>query len=467
MMNSSPTTVSFSSLARKPVVADFSGGHLSSDGGLLLLAALDRQLGLTEGFAACLRDPRDAARIDHTQLELVRQRIYQIACGYEDANDATTLRRDPLFLTAVGRLPESGPALGSQPTLSRLENRVTRKELLRLSQFLAAHFVKRHRSRPVARIIIDVDPTEDPTHGQQELTFYNHHYRTHCYLPLLVYATLLVEDGAGGFREVARQELVAAVLRPANRDAAFRARAVIRRVVGLAREAWPAAAILVRADGGFARPELYEYCEATGIGYYIGLPKNAVLQRRTLPWLSDAGAAYLAQPEPAPGETRAPQRCFGTFLYQAGSWKKERLVVCKAEVLPQGPNMRWVVTHLLPAECEEPEAQYRFYCERGDPENRIKEYKCDLRADKTSCQRFFANQFRLLLAAAAYALFQSVRALLSGTQWARAQVNTLQTKLLKVAARVRESHRRVYVQLASGCPWQRLWAHLVDAIDSG
>src|SRR5437588_5112054 len=215
MMNTSPITLSFSSLAHKPVVADFSGGHLSSDGGLLLLAALDRQLGLTEGFSACLKDPRDPARVDHTQLELLRQRIYQIACGYEDANDAATLRSDPLFKTAVGRLPESGPPLGSQPTLSRLENRVTKKELLRLSQFLAAHFVGRYRSEPVVRVVIDMDPTEDPTHGQQELTFYNHHYRTHCYLPLLAYATLLVEDGAGGLREVARQELVAAVLRPA------------------------------------------------------------------------------------------------------------------------------------------------------------------------------------------------------------------------------------------------------------
>jgi hypothetical protein len=466
MMNTSPITLSFSSLAHKPVVADFSGGHLSSDGGLLLLAALDRQLGLTEGFSACLKDPRDPARVDHTQLELLRQRIYQIACGYEDANDAATLRSDPLFKTAVGRLPESGPPLGSQPTLSRLENRVTKKELLRLSQFLAAHFVGRYRSEPVVRVVIDMDPTEDPTHGQQELTFYNHHYRTHCYLPLLAYATLLVEDGAGGFREVARQELVAAVLRPANRDAAFRARAVLKRFVELVRRAWPAAQVLVRADGGFARPELYEHCEATGIGYCIGLPKNAVLQRRTAPWLADAQAAYRAQPEPTPGATRSPQRTFGTFLYQAGSWERERLVVCKAEVLPQGPNMRWVVTHQLPAEWEEPEAQYQFYCERGDPENRIKEYKCDLRADKTSCQRFFANQFRLLLAAAAYVLFQSARSLLSATEWARAQVSTLQVKLVKVAARVRESHRRVYVQLTSGYPWQKLWARFVAAIDS-
>lgn len=465
-MNPSPITLSFSSLARKPVVADFSGGHLSSDGGLLLLAALDRQLGLIEGFSACLRDPRDPARIDHSQLELLRQRIYQIACGYEDANDATTLRTDPLLKTAVGRLPESGPPLGSQPTLSRLENRVTRKELLRLSQFLVSHFVGRHRHEPVVRVILDIDPTEDPTHGQQELTFYNHHYRTHCYLPLLVYATLLVEDGAGGWREVARQELVAAVLRPANRDAAFRARAVLRRIVGRGRAAWPEAQLLVRADGGFARPELYAYCEATEIGYCIGLPKNAVLAERTVPWLADAYAAYLSQPAPAPGETRAAQRAFGTFLYQAGSWDRERVVVCKAEVLPQGPNTRWIVTHRLLAEGETPADQYRFYCERGDPENRIKEYKCDLRADKTSCQRFFANQFRLLLCAAAYVLFQSARGLLAGTEWARAQVSTLQTKLIKVAARVRESHRRVWVQLASGYPWQRLWVRFGEAIDS-
>jgi len=460
-------TLNFPLLTRspqKPIVADFSGGTLSSDGGLLLLADLDRQRGLTAAMAACLEDRRDPAKVQQPLLDLFRQRVYQIAAGYEDANDAQTLRQDPLFKVAVGRAPETDPDLGSQPTLSRLENGVTRRELRRLAEALVRHFLQRHQGEPVVRVVLDLDATEDPTHGQQELNFYNHHYRSHCYLPLLVYATVTVLGPAGARRELPEQELLVALLRPVNKAACFRARAVLRRLVPLLRQTWPGLEVIVRADSGFAHPELYAYCEAAGVGYCFGLAKNAVLVRRTEPWLTDARTAYQAQPEPAAGELRPAVREFGQFLYQAQSWDRERLVTCKAEVMAQGENPRWLVTGNLPADLQEPAARYRFYCQRGDRENRIKEWKCDLRADKTSCHRFAANQFRLLLHTVAYVLWQAARQVLTGTELAKAQVRTLQVKLLKVAARVRESQRRVYVQLASSYPGQGWWQRFVAAL---
>jgi len=307
------------------------------------------------------------------------------------------------------------------------------------------------------RIVLDLDATEDPTHGQQELNFSNQHYRAHCSLPLLVYATLTVETADGTREERAEQELLVALLRPVNREAAFRAKAVLRRLLPLLRETWPGVEGILRADSGFARPELYAWCEGERVGYCLGLAKNAALMRRTAPWLGEARAAYAQQSAPAPGESRPAVREFGQFLYQAGSWEAERLITCKAEGMAQGENPRWWVTGHLPSDLQEPAARDAFYCQRGDRENRIKEWKGDLRADKTSCHRFAATQFRLLLHTTAYVLWQAARKRLAGTEWARAQVSTLPRKLGKGAARVRESCRRVYVQWASSYPWQRLW----------
>lgn len=457
-MLSQPSLLFPALVAKKPLVADFSGGQLSSDGGLLLLAELDRRLGLTATCAAQLRERRDPAKVQHPLLDLVRQRVFQIACGYEDANDATTLRGDPLFKSAVGRTPTQGAELASQPTFSRLENGVTRAELFRLSLALVQFVLQQHREERIVRIVLDLDATEDPAHGQQELNFYNHHYRSHCYLPLLVYATFTRERPDGTRQELPEQELLAAVLRPVSKDASFRSRAVLRRLLPLFRTYWPEVEVIVRADSGFARPELYAWCEQERVGYCLGLAKNAALVRKTEPWLQDARDAYAAQPEPAAGQSRPAVREFGEFLHQAGSWTQERLITCKAEVMALGENPRWLVTGHLPAEWAEPAARYHFYCQRGDRENRIKEWKCDLRADRTSCHRFAANQFRVLLHTAAYLLWQAARKLLAGTEWARAQVVTLQLKLVKVAARVRESSRRIYVQLAGSYPNQALWA---------
>lgn len=238
--------------------------------------------------------------------------------------------RDPLFKSAVGQAPERGADLGSQPTLSRMENGVTRRELLRVSEALVRFFLQQHQGTRVVRIVLDVDATEDPTHGQQELNFYNHHYRSHCYLPLLVYATLTVATPDGGRRELPEQELLVARLRPVHREASYRTRSILSRLVPLLREVWPGVELVLRADSGFARPELYAWCEQEQLGYCLELAKNAALVRRTEPWLQDAREAYRAQPEPEAGPVRPAVREFGQFLYQAGSWDRDRLVTCKA-----------------------------------------------------------------------------------------------------------------------------------------
>ena len=287
----------------KPVVADFTGGHLSSDGGLLLLATLAREVGLLDAVAGALTDGRDPQRVRHALADLVRQRVYQWACGYEDANDATTLRHDPLFKTALGRAPDRGRPLASQPTLSRLENTVTRADLLRLSRALVAFFVRQHQDQAVVRLVLDFDATEDPTHGQQELHFYNHHYRSHCYLPLLVYATVTVADPEGRRQELPEQELLVALLRPVNREGAYRTVAVLRRLVPVLRTAWPGVELLLRADSGFCRPELLTWCETQQVGFVVGFAKNVALVR-----LHGALVGGRATGFPGAAGPRAPRR---------------------------------------------------------------------------------------------------------------------------------------------------------------
>jgi len=418
------------------------GGALTSDAGVLLLRQLDERLGLTERLAACLPDGRDPSRVQHAVLPLLRQRIYQIACGYEDCNDADSLRSDPALKLAVGRAPQERD-LASQPTLSRLENAVGAQDCYRLSEVLVGSYLERHRADPPPRIVLDVDATDDPTHGQQQLSFFHGYYNTYCYLPLLVFA----QRERGG-----EQELLAAVLRPGNIHSGHRAMAILERVVERLRQAFPQCVIELRSDSALALPEVYEGCERLGLPYTISLPKNERLKALSLPWLSQARAIYA--------QTGEKVQVFGEFAYAAQSWPEKRRVIVKAEVMEKGENPRFVVT----SRCEaDPQALYRFYAKRGDPENRIKELKVGLKADRLSCHSFWANQFRLLLHSAAYVLLQAMRAALAGTELACAQVETLRLRLLKVGARVVESVRRVWVHLPSAYPWAYLWPTLARA----
>ena len=408
----------------------------------MLLRQLDECLGLTRGLARCLRDRRQPAKVRHQLLALLRQRLYQIPLGYEDCYDADSLRGDPALKLAVGRAPTEAD-LASQPTVSRVENAAGWHDCWRISEVLAGCYLQRHRQCPAHRIVLDVDTTDDETHGHQQLTFFHGYYDEHCYLPLLVFAQA---ESQG------EQKLIGALLQPGNVHGGHRAMSLIWALVRRLRAAFPECVIELRAHSALALPEVYEGCETIGRPDTISLAKNERLMPLAEPWMHQARALHAEVGEKV-------QVC-GEFLYAAESWSRARRVICKAEVMRQGENPRFVVTsrrHL------KPQALYRFYCQRGDPENRIKEIKLDLKADRLSCHRFWANPFRLLLHAAAYVLMQAMPKLLAGTDLAPAQVSTLRLQLLKVGARIRESVRRVWVQLPSAYPWFDLWHRLARA----
>jgi hypothetical protein len=424
----------FESLFSKEVIADFEGGRITSDAGGLLLRELDQRYRIAENAARCLHDPRDSHKVKHDLLTLVRQRLFAIALGYEDNNDATWLARDPAIKIMAGRAPEGGADLASQPTLSRFENRATAKDLCRLSDWLLDLYLKTHPG-PRKTIILDMDATDDPTHGKQQLSFFHGYYEEHMYHPLLVF------DGQDGFP-------LAAVLRPGNTHASKGALAVLKRLIKKLRRAYPKALILVRADAGFAVPAIYRYLEKQpDLRYVIGFITNNRLLAKTAALLEKAQQRYQ--------ETGAKQRLFTSFSYQADSWDQFRRIIAKVEYAHLGANQRFVVTNLV----RNPQFVYDdVYVLRGDVENRIKELKLDLKADRLSCHRFLANQFRLLLHTTAYCLFWLLRRHLKGTELATAQVSTLRLKLLKIGARIRETSRRIWIHLASGYPYRDLLA---------
>lgn len=433
--------LSFGFLGRREVVGRFDGGWVSSDGGLLLLREVDRRYGVTAAVAGVLRDRRQAGKVRQPLHDLVRQRVYQIACGYEDCNDAATLAGDPILKTAVDRAPETTPDLASQPTLSRFENGLSRADLYRAAQVLVDLFLA--QTPPPRQIILDIDATVDPTHGHQQLSFFHGYYDTYCYLPLLCFASA---DGGP-------QQLLAAVLRPGNVHAGAKTVVILKRIVARLRAAWPDTQIVLRGDSGLALPEVYDWCEANGVDYLIGLARNSRLQTLAEPFLAAARDEHR--------QTQEKVRHLHEVRYAAESWPHERRVIVKAEVTAQGDNPRFVVTSL---EAETPDELYALYAERGEVENRIKELKNDLAADRTSCHRFLANQGRLLLHAIAFALLALLRGLLAGTELATAQAGTLRLRLLKVGVRVRQSVRRLWLHFASAYPWQALWRLVLDRL---
>jgi hypothetical protein len=435
--NRSP--IPFASLNRQKVVADFAGGTLTSDAGALLLREVDRRLGLVDALDRAIPDPRHPDAITHRQRTLLAQRVFAIALGYEDLNDHQHLRADPLVQAVTGRGIDPGQPLASPPTLCRLENRIDRPSLVRIAAALVETFIAAHATPP-AELVLDFDATDDPVHGNQENRFFHGYYDQYCFLPLYVFCG---------------SHLLVAYLRPAKIDVAKHAWAILALLVKRFRQAWPSVRIVFRADSGFCRWKLLRWCDRHGVGYLVGLAKNAVLLRRAEPWVWQAEERFAASGE--------KQRHFGAFAYAAGTWDRQRRVLVKAERLPAGPNTRFVVTN-LPGE---PQALYDGgYCPRGDMENRIKEQQLWLFADRTSCHAFVANQFRVLLAAAAYVLVDHLRRDgLAGTELAAAQVNTIRLKLLKIGARVVTSVRRVVVHLASGYPLQELFARVaVDLV---
>jgi hypothetical protein len=421
------------SLFSKEIIVDFEGGRITTEGGGLLLRELDRRFHLSERLAGCLHDSRTPERITHDLETLLRQRLFAISLGYEDANDAAFLAGDPALKTMAERLPESGADLASQPTLSRFENNVSATELYRLSEVLLELYLKTHPG-PRKVIVIDLDGTDDPTHGQQQLSFYHGYYEEHMYHPLFVF------DGQDGFP-------LAAVLRPGNTHDSHGAVTILKRLLPRLRAAYPKALILVRADAGFAIPALYEFLEEQDVRYVIGFITNNRLKEQT--------ASLAQKAEDKFQVTGEKQRLFTSFHYQADSWDHPRRIIAKVEYTNYGLNQRFLVTNVH----RNPQLIYDdIYVLRGDIENRIKELKLELKADRLSCHRFLANQFRLLLHTAAYALFWLLRRQLRSTELENAQVNTIRIKLLKIGARMRETCRRLWVHLASGYPYRQLLA---------
>lgn len=433
MRESATGSLRFRAPATIPLDVDFLGGRLTSDGGLAGIAEADAALALTDAFAAVIPDWR-TRRGQHDLPTLLAQRVYQIACGYEDQDDADHPRTDPLLKHVCGRLPITGRDLASQPTFSRLENAISARTCYRLAQVLGEIYLReRERAGVPTHLVLDLDSTDDPTHGEQDGSAYHGYYRQHMYLPLLVF------DGA-------TDQLITAVLRPGTVHASHGVLPILKRIVTAVRARWPQVALELRADSGFAIPALYAYCEAEGITYTIGLATNARLERAVAPLQAEAERQSAAQ-------AGAKVRLLGETPYQAGSWPQSRRVVMKAEVLPKGTNTRFVVT----TRSEDPATVYDGYVDRGASENWIKDLKLGCFADRLSCHRFWANQFRLLLHAAAYWLLDTLRRWLGTVGVARMTLETVRLRLIKIGGWVRERQDRVRLRLASSHPSEGWW----------
>lgn len=437
MTNCTQGRLAFPPVKRRRVEADFAGGDITSDGGLLLLRQADRHLGLLEAVNATLPDPRDARYVRHDQLTLLRQRVYALCQGYEDLNDHDELRHDLAFQSVV----EQDQVLGSSPTLCRLENRLDRQAALAIHQVLVEQFIASFNEAPT-ELILDFDATDDRVHGQQEGCFFHGYYDSYCFLPLYVFCG---------------DQLLVSYLRPSKIDGAKHAWAILALLVKRLRQAWPTVRIIFRGDAGFCRHRLLRWCERRGIGYLVGLARNKRLQRMVEPDWVDAEQRFKAIGE--------KQRAFFELRYGANSWGRRRAVIAKLEVTAKGRNLRFVVTNL------NGDAQWLYekvYCARGEMENRIKEQQLGLFADRTSAHHWWANQCRLLLSSLAYVLMEAIRRLaLPDTELASAQVGTLRHKLLKVGAVIIRNTRRVRFLLASAFPYQHLFRTVVARLVPG
>ena len=427
----------FPAVKRRQIEARFSGGDITSDGGLLLLRQVDRQLGLLEAVNERLLDPRDRRYVRHDQLTLLRQRVYGLCQGYEDLNDHDQLRGDLAWQTATGQ----DQVLGSSPTLCRLENRMDREAAVAIHQVLMEQFIASF-AEPPEELILDFDATDDRVHGLQEGRFFHGYYDAYCFLPLYVFCG---------------DQLLVSYLRPSKIDGAKHAWAILALLVRRLRQAWPEVRIILRADSGFCRHRMLRWCERQGVGYIVGLARNPRLQR-----LIEADFVEVEQRFQATGEK---QRHFLDLRYGAKSWGRLRGVIAKLEVTVQGRNPRFVVTNL---NGDAQQLYDQIYCARGEMENRIKEQQLGLFADRTSAHHWWTNQFRLLLSSLAYVLMESIRRLaLHDTELAHAQVGTLRLKLLKIGAIILRNTRRVQFLLSSAFPYQRLFCTVAERLAPG
>jgi hypothetical protein len=451
------TNLDFQPLGRREIRSEFNGGRITSDGGGLLLREVELRTTIVRQFASCFSDHRKPELIEHPADDLIAQRVYALALGYEDLNDHDQLRHDPLLAALVGKrdlmgeyrrkVEDRGKPLAGKSTLNRLEltppdaTRESRYKKIvadeaRIEGLFVDLFLQAH-AQPPQRIVLDLDATDDPLHGKQEGRFFHGYYKEYCYLPLYIFC--------GEF-------LLCAKLRPSNIDAAAGAVDEVGRIVEGIRRKWPAVPIVIRADSGFCREELMAWCEANGVDFVLGLARNSRLQEVLAPPMQQARQRFE--------ETGEPARVFADFTYQTlKSWSRPRRVVGKAEYLAKGQNPRFVVTSLSTDRFDARTLYEDEYCARGEMENRIKEQQLHLFADRTSTSLLRSNQLRLWFSSVAYALLHALRRLgLAGTSLAKAQCQTIRLKLLKIGAQIRVSVRRVWVSLSSSYPFQQLFA---------
>jgi hypothetical protein len=436
MPNCTQEEMLFGRLGRRVIEANFEGGALSSDGGLMLLRQVDRRIGLSKAVAGALHDPRNQDMIVHEMRDLVAQRLYALCCGYEDLNDHAALRSDPLMQTAVGRTEE----LGSSPTLCRLEKRATRDDVVALNKVLVEQFIASQATIP-EELILDIDASDIPLHGDQEQSEFHAYYDHYCYLPLYVFAG---------------RAMLACVLRRSRIDGAKHAAAVIKLLVTRLRQAWPTVRLIVRGDSGFCRQRLIRWCERQNVDYVIGLARNARLHRWVEGWERLMAQSYA--------DSGIKQRIIREFRYAADSWDRPRRVIKRLEFGNQGANPRFIVTNLEGTAAHLYDA---VYCQRGEAENRIKETQLDLFGTRASCHKFLANWLRILFSALAYTLMQRLREIaLKHTDLAQATAATIRVKLLKIGAAVIRNTRRIRILLASHHPLRDIYFIAANALAS-
>ena len=442
MRENTQLSFEFKMISGKKVTADFSGGEVTSDAGVLVLREVCGRTGIIEHLAKAISDNRHQSYVRHDLKTLLLQRVLSLACGYEDANDADTLRFDPGFKAACDRLP-SGDDLASQPTISRLENALTTRDVYRIAEVLVGRFIASYETRPDA-IILDLDDTNDPTHGAQQLSLFNAYHDEYCYQPLFIF------EGRSG-------KLITSILRPGKRPGGKETRAIVKRVVRRIREVWPQVGIILRGDSHFATPELYAWCDAHTVHYVLGLTANSLLKERAQTAVTAARREYAISGEKA--------RVFRQVWYQASTWHRAIRVIIMAEVSAQGDNIRFVVTSL---ESSPPSFIYETaYCGRGQMENFIKDHKLALKSGRTSCHRFTANCIRLMLHSAAYVILHTLREkALATTEFSAAQFDTIQLRLLKVGAEVRELKTKLHFRMPASFPLPEVFATMYKRVVS-
>lgn len=428
----------FQNVRGRKICADFSGGNISNDGGLLLVSKLDRKLGFTQSIGEALNsfDTRVAGKIQHSYSQMFSQRIYGICSGYEDLIDHVDLGQDILFQTSLNR----DEAAASPATLCRFETAASREMCVAINKQFVENFIKTQAETP-EELILDFDATDDQLHGDQEGRFFHGYYKNYCYLPLYVFCG---------------DKLLCAYLRPSNIDGALHSWAILALLVKRFRQEWPEVKIIFRGDSGFCRHSMFNWCEKNNVNYIVGLSRNKVLERQSSRLLTKARKKFNCN--------QKSSKLFCDTYYKAKSWKSKRRVICKAEFNHIGKNQRYIVTNLK----GKPAELYRkIYCARGDMENRIKEQQLGLFADRTSCQSFWSNHFRMLLSACAYVLLESLRDLaLKATSMARAQVWTIREKLIKIGAIVRRNTRKVYINLSSSFPRQDIFKKIIRKVNA-